>query len=415
MSWQLAGWLLASACALGAAAVSIWYERRLAAVVRRARNAERRFELLQHIAPAITDAAAESTAATCARIIDRFAALVPSKTILCFSVSEGRLVLGAKAGEGYVGFLHEGDAYESDTVVDWARKNVCAAIVGPKATNLPGDLGLADLCGDEEGQKLGVGPVAGSRDQVWAIAVPLTRDRGYGLRPQALGVLYAERKKDAPFSEEELRTAITVARLSSDALQRALFADSVRRQSDRDELTKLLSPSRFRKRLKEEVDARRQGLGGDSRNVTLFFIDTDHFKQWNDAFGHAAGDRLLKRLAELFETVAREGHGFAGRNGGDEFCIGLLDRPKDDAIALAERLRAKIEGMDLLSLLDGKGRKPVHITASIGIAHYPTDIALDERQPAEKLLEAADARMYEAKRDGRNRVAFSRGRILPRA
>ena len=412
MTLELAGWLAAAVCAILAAAAFIWQRGLLRAQRARTRAAERRFEMLHHLAPALTSASTESVGATCARILDRFASLVGAQTLLCFFAADDRLVLGARAGAGYVGFLREGESYEGDTIVDWVRDSACAGIVGPQRTNFHPHLGVADLSKDPELEKLGVGPLAGSRDRVWALALPLVRSRGYGLRPEVLGVVYAERPKSEPFTEEDLSTAQTIARLAADALARAIFADRLRFESDIDPLTKLLTPAAFRKRLREAVETRRYATGLESREVALFFIDTDNFKVWNDTFGHAAGDKLLKRLSELYRGVADQAHGFAGRNGGDEFCIALLDRSKDDAIAVAEDLRAKVHALDPSDLLEANEKRRLPITVSIGVAHYPYDAAARDPQPSDRLLEAADARMYDAKRGGRNRVAFARGRPL---
>ena len=137
----------------------------------------------------------------------------------------------------------------------------------------------------------------------------------------------------------------------------------------------------------------------------------DHLKDWNDTFGHAAGDQLLRRLAAMFAHTAEQAHGFAGRNGGDEFCIALLDRSKDASIELARTLCARVAAEDFSALASRPDLPGVHITVSIGVAHFPMDVATDERQPTERLLESADQRMYEAKHAGRNQVAFSRARM----
>ena len=136
-----------------------------------------------------------------------------------------------------------------------------------------------------------------------------------------------------------------------------------------------------------------------------------HFKAWNDTHGHLSGDELLRRLASMFARTAEQAHGFAGRNGGDEFCIALLDRSKDASVELARDLCAQVAAADFASLAPNAATPGVHITVSIGVAHFPMDIAPDERHPTEQLLEAADQRMYEAKHAGRNQVAFSRARL----
>ncbi len=405
------GWIVATVAIVALGFVWLRLTARLRAVELRAKQAEQRFDLLEHVAPALTDVSSESTAATCARILDRLDKLVPADAQLCFFHEDGRLVLGAKSGTGYVGYLRDGEAYEGATIVHWVRDQARAAIIGPSPVNINE---VVDLSHDADALKSGVGPVAGSRDRVWALAVPLTRHRGNGRRPEVVGVLYVERAKSAPFDTTDVLTVETVGRLASDALQRARFADSLRRASNTDPLTRLLTPSAFRQRLREEVDGRRFAATYASRDLALYFIDTDNFKRWNDSFGHAAGDKLLRALADIFTETAQTHHGFAGRNGGDEFCIALLDRRKEEAIKLAEGLRTRVESTDFAARLGIPAADGTRVTLSIGVAHYPNDVAVDEPQAAGRLLEAADARMYEAKRGGRNHVAFNLGRPLPR-
>jgi diguanylate cyclase (GGDEF)-like protein len=386
----------------------------IARLRRRTRLAEQRFETLQHITPALTAAASasgESTRATCERIVERTAALVSAQSLLCMYVEGSRLVLGAREGTGYVGFLREGEAYEGNTIADWVRREGQPAIVGPRTSGLQ-HLGLCDFGAEPASTRIGAGPIAGSRDTTWGVAVPLVRPPSPTDRAAVIGVLYADRPRAEPFTEDDVTTLMTIAQLAGDALARALFADRVRREATHDQLTGLLSPTGFRKRLREEVDARRADTRvGATRDVALFFIDTDYFKVWNDTYGHAAGDQLLRRLAAMFSQTASLAHGFAGRNGGDEFCIALLDRRKDASIAVAKDLCTRIADSDFRSLAGREDPQGVHITVSIGVAHFPMDVASDDRQVTERLLEAADQQMYEAKRAGRNQVAFSRARI----
>jgi len=379
---------------------------------RRALRAERRFETLQHIAPSLTGAVADSTLATCARIVERTSALVHAQSLLCFYVEDSRSVLGAKSGSGYVGFLREGETYDGDTIADWVRREGRPAIVGPTPSSLPANLGVFDLAQEPANSRISAGPVAGSRDTVWSVAVPLMRPPSGVERASVIGVIYADRARAEPFGEDDVTTLLTIAHLAGDALARALFADRVKREATRDQLTGLLSPAGFRKRLREEVDARRNDTRvGASRDVSLFFIDTDHFKAWNDTHGHPSGDELLRHLAAMFAQTASLAHGFAGRNGGDEFCIALLDRSKDASIKLAQELCAQVGAADFHGLVPNAQAPDVHLTVSIGVAHYPMDVAPDERHATELLLEAADQRMYEAKHAGRNQVAFSRARL----
>lgn len=399
-------WIFFAICAVTAGAFFVFYRTREAELLRRAEQAERKLALLAQIAPSLTHAAMQSLPSTCERIVERFGALVQAQTILCLVARDGRLVVGAKSDDGYAGFLRAGDPCEGDSIVDWVVRFGSPAIVGPRPANLGTEAGVTDLSGVMHSAP--GAPLVGSRDRVWALCIPMLEERGPGLRPSFLGAIYAERRHDEPFAAEDASTASMIARLAADALKRASFADEVKREAEVDQLTGLLSAGTFRKRLREEVESRRFARG----DVALFFIDTDKFKLWNDTFGHVVGDTLLKRLAGIFADVASTG-GFAGRNGGDEFCVALLDRTKDDAVEVAERLRERVERTDLGASDEGVPTPRIPITVSIGVAHFPVDVPATAEAPSGRLLEAADARMYEAKRAGRNQVAYSRARALP--
>ena len=124
--------------------------------------------------------------------------------------------------------------------------------------------------------------------------------------------------------------------------------------------------------------------------LSLLMLDLDRFKQLNDSVGHDAGDDALRRLAVCFRQELR-GVDSAARFGGDEFALILPQAYAEGALLVAERLRARIEQIEI----PGFG----NVTASIGIATFPS------QAPARaELVSAADAALYNAKRTGRNRV-----------
>jgi diguanylate cyclase (GGDEF)-like protein len=176
-------------------------------------------------------------------------------------------------------------------------------------------------------------------------------------------------------------SAIAIARDRADDRVRATY----------DALTGLLTARAFRTALAERLrNAPRIRL---APRLALAFIDTDRFKEWNDRYGHAAGDGVLQRVAEVLRSNASGPEDLVGRNGGDEFCIAWFDCEKSEAIRRSESLRTAIAQRFAC--------EEIAITASIGVAAYPTDAST-----AEGLLEAADGAMYQAKRNGRNRVSF---------
>ena len=140
------------------------------------------------------------------------------------------------------------------------------------------------------------------------------------------------------------------------------------------------------------------GLIDEARNDSahMLLIDFDHFKKLNDSFGHDMGDRVLIEASNLMRAVMRdygEGHHFAVRLGGEEFCL-FLDEPDGaQALVFAEDLR------EALSALHGGLDLPAGATsASIGLSHH------QRGEPVDATLQRADAAMYDAKTEGRNRV-----------
>lgn len=125
--------------------------------------------------------------------------------------------------------------------------------------------------------------------------------------------------------------------------------------------------------------------------LSLILMDVDKFKQYNDTFGHQAGDEVLKRVAEILLSNARQTD-FVARYGGEEFVVVLPNTDSDDALCVAERFRSAIEQAEW-------SLRP--ITGSFGVATL-TD-AVQNRQ---ELIEQADQALYQAKHGGRNRVCL---------
>lgn len=134
--------------------------------------------------------------------------------------------------------------------------------------------------------------------------------------------------------------------------------------------------------------------GGD-QPVSLLMIDIDHFKDINDTYGHAAGDKVLHEVAQRILRNIR-GFDLAARYGGEEFVVVMPDTPIEVALAVADRLCGKMAS-ELVSLYDSKDK--ITLTLSIGVA-----VSFKGQKTSEELLREADEAMYEAKRQGRNQV-----------
>jgi diguanylate cyclase (GGDEF)-like protein len=174
---------------------------------------------------------------------------------------------------------------------------------------------------------------------------------------------------------------------TASALHNAELLREVERLATRDSLTGIANRRLFDESLARET-ARAHRL---STPLSLVVFDIDHFKQINDTYGHVAGDTVLREVADSI-VVSTKSFDVAARYGGDEFVLLLPGCLGDDAVGVAERVRAEI----------GRRVETVPMTVSAGCATMP-----DNATDAERLLSAADAALYEAKRDGRDRTARS--------
>ena len=168
------------------------------------------------------------------------------------------------------------------------------------------------------------------------------------------------------------------------------------RLSRHDALTGLLNRRAIDELMGQEEKRARRLSGHSGGRVAVLMIDIDHFKRLNDSHGHAVGDRALQHLATVMSAQLR-GIDHLARWGGEEFLALLPATNGDEALAIAERLCERVRS---LPLVHDEGR--LVLTASVGVAEWrgPQDNIAD-------LLRRADAALYEAKRDGRDRVRRS--------
>jgi diguanylate cyclase (GGDEF)-like protein len=171
-----------------------------------------------------------------------------------------------------------------------------------------------------------------------------------------------------------------------------------------DHLTGVFNRRYFDTRCNEEVaNARRH-----HRPLACMFLDIDKFKRINDDHGHLTGDEVLRTVASLIQSQLRNIDVIA-RYGGEEFVVLLPRTALVQACDIAERIRATIAGQ----LIQAASEKQLKMTISIGVAMLPEKLTEDDATTSQKLLSSADAALYRAKENGRNRVVYEERKTLP--
>jgi len=216
-----------------------------------------------------------------------------------------------------------------------------------------------------------------------------------------VGVLHlefrsAELRRDSgteSFRDSRQRLAISAASQIALSLASLQLRETLREQSIRDPLTHL-----FNRRFLEESLARElQMAARKKQSISVLFLDLDHFKRFNDTFGHAAGDMVLQSLADLFQSFFRATD-ICCRYGGEEFAIVLPESSSQDAAIRADMLRAEVKSLRLQYKKQTLGS----LTVSIGIAAFP-----EHGSTSDELLKIADQCLYESKARGRDVVTVA--------
>jgi diguanylate cyclase (GGDEF)-like protein len=203
---------------------------------------------------------------------------------------------------------------------------------------------------------------------------------------EGVGVITLSNKVSRqPFIRRDEELLSTLASHAAVAIQNAMLYE----QAIHDGLTGLYAHTFFQNYLEQEIKKAKRY----ETPLSLLMLDIDHFKRFNDTYGHPVGDTVLVNIAHLLKQAIR-GADIAARYGGEEFTLTLPETDAKGAYLLAERLRKKVEAFDFLK---GK-KKRVKITVSIGVAGYRKGMR------REVLIGQADQALYHAKREGRNRV-----------
>lgn len=225
-----------------------------------------------------------------------------------------------------------------------------------------------------------------------SLCVPLTA------QSDLIGMLYLEMPQvigRTSFAEARLameRQAELVAEHISIAVANLKLRDKLSYQSVRDALTGLFNRRHLEEVLPRDIARAEREKSG----IAVMMIDVDHFKLFNDTYGHEAGDIALTSVARQIENFSRQGD-VACRFGGEEFALVMTRVTEAQAVARAQQLCERIQKLDLIA--NGKVLKPV--TISIGVSMYP-----EHAGSYRNLIDAADKALYRAKHLGRNQVAI---------
>lgn len=193
----------------------------------------------------------------------------------------------------------------------------------------------------------------------------------------------------------------TLAALSAAKDEVQAKNEELRHLSTRDPMTGCLNRRAFNEEFGPMFEQARAGAA----RLGCIMVDIDHFKKVNDNFGHAVGDRVIQEVAKKLHESARSGD-LVCRYGGEEFCVVLPGLGLTQALAFAERVRAKVERECATALRDVTG---LAVRISLGV-----DVLTDEASTPAALIDRADQGLYLAKRSGRNRVcAFAQADTAP--
>ncbi|MDP8296988.1 MAG: GGDEF domain-containing protein, partial [Candidatus Orphnella occulta] len=194
-------------------------------------------------------------------------------------------------------------------------------------------------------------------------------------------------------SFDDLRLLDFISDLTSSAINNARLYKTTEELSTKDSLTGFYINRYLKESLAKEVEKARV----NKVPLSLIMIDIDHFKDYNDKYGHSAGDKVLIGVSRIIRNNAQKYSQLIARYGGEEFVVVLPNMPKDQARKLAEQIRSDVSERKF-----SLRRKETNVTISAGVASYS-----DEIVKSEELLKKTDFLLYKAKKEGRNKVCVA--------
>ena len=192
---------------------------------------------------------------------------------------------------------------------------------------------------------------------------------------------------EVSISKTQAPAGLEFTAIIRDETEKLDLIEQLRVEATTDYLTGLHNRRSFIMRLEEEISRSRRY----QRLLSVAVIDVDNFKTINDTQGHDVGDQVLVALGGIFREQCRD-HDVSGRMGGEEFCVLMPETTLEKATESAERLRKSVE--DCSAVAD------VRFTASLGVATFQGG------EDSSQIISRADEKLYTAKQEGKNRVAF---------
>ena len=292
--------------------------------------------------------------------------LIPEGQCAILLLDEDRKVLRVAAGQGY-----QADVPYLEIPLGHGVTGRCAETGVPQLIH-----DLNEIPADQY-----IPGVPHARSEV---AVPLLAEG------RTIGVLNAESSHPGAFTQDHVQMLTMIGRQAAIVIRSAQLQHETRRLAITDGLTGLYNRRHFSQQLDENL--RRADRYDEP--MALILLDVDLFKSVNDGFGHLAGDRALQAISNVLLVTVRESD-LVARIGGEEFVVLLMRANQGLAMAVAERLRAGIESLELSEPTG----QIVGLTASLGVAFFP-----DDGPDQQSMMHAADRALYQAKSLGRNRI-----------
>lgn len=262
------------------------------------------------------------------------------------------------------------------------------------------DVMMPGMDGYQVCRRLRINPKTSDVPVIFVTALSSDADQAKGLECGAID--YILKPICAPIVKARVKNHLELKRsrdlLEELAQELARKNQELQKLAIEDGLTRLANRRHFNEVLEMEV---RRGTH-TGQHLSLILCDVDFFKRYNDQYGHLAGDRCLKLVANTLRSVFRRAGDLVARFGGEEFAIILADTPPESAHALAEKLRNEILRLHVPHLTSEVAEC---ITLSCGVAGAPVTL----ETTGSWLVELADRALYRSKQNGRNRVTLSCG------